>query len=60
MSLANTKPPTAQDDGGSTDLEEQPEEGMTTTISEKSEIPNGGFQAWLQVAGAFFLFFNTW
>jgi hypothetical protein len=23
-------------------------------------IPNGGLQAWLQVAGAFFLYFNTW
>jgi hypothetical protein len=22
--------------------------------------PNGGFQAWLQVAGSFFLFFNCW
>ena len=22
--------------------------------------PNGGFQAWLQVAGSFFLFFNAW
>lgn len=22
--------------------------------------PNGGFRAWLQVAGSFFLFFNCW
>ena len=22
--------------------------------------PNGGFQAWLQVFGSFFLFFNSW
>ena len=22
--------------------------------------PNGGFAAWLQVAGSFFLFFNSW
>lgn len=22
--------------------------------------PNGGFKAWLQVAGSFFLFFNCW
>ena len=22
--------------------------------------PNGGFAAWLQVAGSFFLFFNAW
>jgi len=25
-----------------------------------SDIPNGGFVAWLQCANAFFLFFNSW
>ena len=25
-----------------------------------NEIPNGGSQAWLQVLGSFFLFFNSW
>lgn len=25
-----------------------------------SAVPNGGLQAWLQVAGAFMIFFNTW
>ena len=25
-----------------------------------SAIPNGGFIAWLQVLGSFFIFFNTW
>jgi hypothetical protein len=25
-----------------------------------SSIPNGGFNAWLQVAGSFMLFFNSW
>jgi hypothetical protein len=25
-----------------------------------SPPPNGGLVAWLQVAGAFFLFFNSW
>ena len=24
------------------------------------DIPNGGMVAWLQVLGAFFLWFNTW
>ena len=24
------------------------------------EIQNGGFVGWLQVAGSFFIFFNTW
>ena len=26
----------------------------------QSGPPNGGFKAWMQVAGAYFLFFNTW
>lgn len=26
----------------------------------KSTKPNGGSRAWLQVAGAFFLYLNTW
>lgn len=25
-----------------------------------SDAPDGGLVAWIQVAGAFFLFFNTW
>lgn len=25
-----------------------------------SPVPDGGIRAWLQVLGAFFLFFNTW
>ncbi len=28
--------------------------------STASEIPDGGFVAWLQCAGSFFLFFNCW
>jgi hypothetical protein len=29
-------------------------------VNDLSSVPNGGLQAWLQVAGAFVLFFNTW
>ncbi|THV71416.1 MFS general substrate transporter [Aureobasidium pullulans] len=36
----------------SSDLEDGP--------SNPHDIPNGGFVAWLQVLGAFFLWFNTW
>ena len=36
----------------------------TAVDSEKGEDPgpppNGGFPAWLQVIGSFFLFFNSW
>lgn len=28
--------------------------------SDPGPPPNGGFKAWLQVAGSFFLFFNCW
>ena len=30
------------------------------SVNNISSIPNGGFRAWLQVVGVFFLFFNTW
>lgn len=26
----------------------------------KEELPDGGLRAWLQVLGAFFMYFNTW
>jgi hypothetical protein len=32
----------------------------TGHVNDLSSVPNGGFQAWLQVAGAFALFFNSW
>ena len=30
------------------------------SVNNAASIPNGGLRAWLQVAGSFFLFFNTW
>lgn len=27
---------------------------------ERKGLPNGGLKAWLQILGAFFLYFNTW
>lgn len=30
------------------------------SVNNMSAIPNGGTKAWLQVLGAFFLFFNSW
>lgn len=29
-------------------------------VAPSDEIPNGGWLAWLQVVGSFFLFFNSW
>ena len=37
------------------------EESDSIVISPDDEsIPDGGFTAWLQVLGAFFMYFNTW
>jgi len=48
------------------DAEANMEPPMAATVSttdktrEAGPPPNGGFAAWLQVAGSFFLFFNGW
>jgi hypothetical protein len=34
--------------------------GKAVSVNNVSAIPNGGTTAWLQVLGAFFLFFNSW
>jgi hypothetical protein len=34
--------------------------GKAVSVNNVSAIPNGGTKAWLQVLGAFFLFFNSW
>jgi hypothetical protein len=44
-----------KDDQG---LEQAP--ASAPPVSAIAPPPNGGFEAWLQVAGAFFLFFNPW
>jgi hypothetical protein len=48
-------------------IERSKSQGDRVTAIEKSTqpdgsevIPNGGLKAWLQVAGTFFVFFNTW
>jgi hypothetical protein len=47
-------------------VEKEAPKDITETSSSTPEvkpartIPNGGLQAWLQVVGAFFLYFNTW
>ena len=35
-------------------------DGELAVQTPKSSVPDGGLQAWLQVTGAFFLWFNTW
>ena len=48
------------------DVEANMEPPITATVSttektsEPGPPPNGGFTAWLQVTGSFFLFFNGW
>jgi hypothetical protein len=49
------------DPSGSQGSEEQAFETATeVSNNDKQAIPNGGSKAWLQVLGAFFIFFNTW
>lgn len=46
-------------DGGA--LEKQiTAKSANPSVNNVSAIPNGGLRAWLQVLGAFFLFFNSW
>jgi hypothetical protein len=37
----------------------QPPQG-SEKFEDQGPPPNGGLQAWLQVLGSFFLFFNSW
>lgn len=36
------------------------EESAGVVLLAEETIPDGGLKAWLQVAGAFFLLFNSW
>lgn len=46
-------------DGGN--LEKQiTNKSAAPSVNNVKSIPNGGLRAWLQVLGAFFLFFNSW
>ena len=53
-------------DQGMQDAMETISEPRTTTEKDEApmlpelDFPNGGFMAWLQVVGSFFIFFNTW
>lgn len=42
----------------------EPSEGtetpIPTPVPDHDDVPDGGLVAWLQVAGAFILFFNSW
>ncbi|KAF2843427.1 MFS general substrate transporter [Patellaria atrata CBS 101060] len=42
------------------DTQESPKAHRKAHANDTSSIPNGGLRAWLQVVGAFVLFFNTW
>lgn len=62
-SLTDIKKP--QDSAAGDDSEETLDAGSENTIDDPwkkfhEEIPDGGLLAWTQVAGSFFLFFNSW
>ena len=57
--------PNEEASGTSSDavLEEAKEPSETkekANVNNTDAVPNGGLKAWLQVAGSFFLTFNTW
>lgn len=49
--------PESQQDFSGLQLEKKPSKASVNNVA---SIPNGGLAAWLQVAGAFALFFNSW
>jgi hypothetical protein len=57
MENKSTDNSTSSDENG-TDPNEIP--AQTPTPERSNEIPNGGFKAWIQVLGSFFLIFNSW
>ncbi|KAI9830722.1 MAG: hypothetical protein M1819_005386 [Sarea resinae] len=71
MQSSETSTPSTSEANGTmkeeADLEQSPDaikevdaEMTSTKPPPAAPIPNGGFVAWLQVLGAFFLFFNPW
>ncbi|KAI9713279.1 MAG: hypothetical protein M1828_001452 [Chrysothrix sp. TS-e1954] len=54
--VANTETPAPDLENG----QELKKKQSKSSINNTSSIPNGGLKAWLQVAGAFMLFFNSW
>jgi hypothetical protein len=42
------------------DVEAAPQTKAKADVNDLSSVPNGGFRAWIQVVGAFSLFFNSW
>lgn len=42
------------------EIEETPASASEPAPKASHEIPNGGFNAWLQVLGSFLLFLNSW
>ena len=50
----------AEAEGGEFNGEALEKEATKASVNNISSIPNGGLRAWLQVAGVFCIFFNTW
>ena len=47
-------------DVAQSDIKDGSTKAETPKAPPGAEIPNGGFKAWTQVVGSFFLYFNGW
>jgi hypothetical protein len=60
MSSEQETRPDGQETRNSLTVSKKQAEPISYRAAAGCEVPNGGYKAWLQVAGAFCLFFNTW
>lgn len=52
--------PEKQEDSTGPEPSERTESPIPADLPDHDHVPDGGLVAWLQVAGAFILFFNSW
>lgn len=52
--------PEKQEDSSGPEPSERTESPIPADLPDHDHVPDGGLVAWLQVAGAFILFFNSW
>ncbi|KAI1198309.1 MFS general substrate transporter [Nemania serpens] len=59
-SASDEKPVSPQQNDVASNVQSPSASGLNPPVQQRPPLPNGGVQAWLQVLGAFLLFFNSW